>query len=332
MKRMFVFLSIILVVFLVSGCNADILEAFGEWSVGFRDAGLADVGASRDDDAVEASESLMALMEKSLGVSSSLTVRYDISVSPLLGLTKSEMSPTGAYELECEVFLYPGAKDAVLQGISDYIRKIAMLSDVQGAGNALRSRLSAASSGKTGSRPCHKNLYDIVTGSETYVKELLPLVNSTLVPITMGDIYGLKKYYAPIPLQTYDFSLLFPPLKKLYLDYQDVAPEEEDPLFLEKLKDFFSEFLDEIENSVGDRDYKTICDEFTVFIVLGMIQDLDQILLERVAYGARFGTPDDISWILSNCSEELDGILGGIDAIAYMYGIECDSCALITRF
>ncbi len=344
MKRIVIVFSFFLVLFLLSSCNADFLSAFGEWAEDLRDSGFVEVGESQADNAFEAAKALRISINENFKVKFPLTTKYDLRKTFLV--TRFKENPTsGQYEFEREAFFRVSeegesvsSKEDVLTKVENLIKAIALLKEVEGSDVELRKILEDPYKGITSSRPCHRNLYDIVTGSETYAKDFYPILTSAVSGISLEDLENLKNFNSPIPLQTFDFSILFPTLNDCFTNLKKTMPlpssssEPAGPNPYEFLMEFFLEFLNEIENSVGDRDYKIICDEFTLFIVLGMLQDLDQILLERVAYGSRFGASDDISWILANCREELDGILGGIDAIAYMYGIESDSSTLMKHF
>ncbi len=326
MKRIMVLLSIVLGLFLLSACNADFLASFGEWAGGLRDAGLVDVGEIQADKTLEAAKDLVRSIDENVMVDGPLTKRYGLYLT-LLGIRYKENPTGGEYEFESEAY-FQAAEKEVLERVENLTRAIAKLREVGGSDAGLRKLLDSRYEGITSSRPFHRNIYDVIVGSETYAKDVYPILRSILSGVSFSDLEALKAYDSPIPLQTYDFSLLYPSLKNLILDYRAVKPEELSP-FIKTVIEFFISILPEIELSVGDRDYRTMCDELALFILFGMVEDLDRIFVERAAYGSRFGESDDLPWLLSTCGEQLDGFLCSIDAIAYLYGIESDSITLM---
>jgi len=340
MKRIFVAISIILVVFLFSGCDADVLTAFGEWSLDLRDSGLVEIGNEKTDKAVEAAKSLMESIEENVRIASSLTIKYDLKFIPLLGARYKVNPSNGRYEFECKASFY-GAKEEdvlspeeeVLQKISEFITAIAQLKDFQENDSGLREVLETSYTGKTSSRPCHRNLYELVVGSETYATDVFTLVRSPLIPFSLSDLNSLKSYNSPIPLQTYDFSLLYSRLKNIVIlavpKTSTSSSGSSDMDFLVELASFFLSYLKEIENVVGDRSYKTVADVLTVFVILKILDSVDSVLTEMNVSNRTFDDEDYVSWLLSQCTLQVDEILGGIDAIAYIYDIEADSDALL---
>lgn len=191
---------------------------------------------------------------------------------------------------------------------------------------ALRLLLATEYSGKTGSRPYYRDLYEVVTKFETYVKTIVPVI----IPLIESDINGLKGIEAPFPLQTSDFSLLYPRIKPLIYDHPTywnlVRSGTEMDTVIENFMDYLMTLTNRIAQVCDGRTTRTAGDKIAITLMMKVMDDMDSLLMVFDEYAQ--DTTYDL--VMQLKPEELDDLLASLEVMAYIYGLEPEFGDILT--
>ncbi|MBO4392878.1 MAG: hypothetical protein J5800_00905, partial [Spirochaetales bacterium] len=151
----------------------------------------------------------------------------------------------------------------------------------------------------------------------------------------------IKTTEIPIPLQSYDYDLLvkelFPQIKSIQEAIQtesSASGGDKKNIDLEILR----RFQKDIASSVGDRNYQTVGDKIAVGIVYSLLTkiiEIDTAYRNNPNYygaceeGHKYDMFGDFILTEPEGKNKLDGILGCLDAIGYIYGAKIDIAGLI---
>ena len=342
MRKLFIILSLVLSLALIISCSPDQLTTAGQVMYKLSDAGLVSRNSKYVDAAADNVKLFIEESEKAFDWPVDMTpTTYDVAVS----------------------FRDDAAKASYVSTVDKTVELLLAAKDSSAKDAVLRDALSAKYNGHTNNDNIvtTKNLYDGLK-REAFLGAMLTVVEDALsspeasnmafvlsmmglngvTTDTLGDaIAKIKTTEIPIPLQSYDYDLLVKELFPQIQSIQEAIQTESSASGGDKKNidlEILRRFQKDIASSVGDRNYQNVGDKIAVGIVYSLLTKIIEI---NTAYrnnpnyygaceeGHKYDMFGDFILTEPEGKNKLDGILGCLDAIGYIYGAKIDIAGLI---
>ena len=342
MKKALIILGILLVLALAISCSPDQLMDTGKALGGLEDVGL---GSRKSKPVADATENVKAYI-------SEIEKAYSWPDPLVLPSPEGEKDPTAT------------VNDKALF-ISTVDKTVNLLLDAKNSnGNAkvLREALNAKYEGKTkdafSSRSVYaglkkdvfmggllKSIEDLLADEDqrknmVLVLAMLGLKGFTIDSVVTG-IDTVKKLDTPIPLQSYDYSIILnatvlgqvksiQEVMKTVSSGSGSGGKKIDPAIL-------TNFMTDIKNSVGKRTTQTVGDKIFIGIAYSLVNKVYDINTAYVASRYYAESPEGskydlfFDYVLSAPEGKalFDSVLNYLDAISYIYDVKLDIAGLV---
>ena len=335
MKKAFIILGILIVVALVISCNPDQLSKTGQFLSNLSDAGLVSRNTKYVD---EAAANVKTFIEESEDC-------FNWPVDP-------SYPPEGADPM---VPFKDGKEQTYIDTVDKTVEKLLAARDSSAKDAVLRDALNKRYDGNNKNAPISKNLYNIVCreptigslvnylGSATHENRLnLVMMLASLgirgvsVETLESGIDKMKEMDVPMPLSSMDYSIVVIKLMNQISSIMELVQNEGSGEKINIDMSILDRFQKDIKGSVGSREYQTVGDKIAVGIVFSV---LNRAIALNEAYKL---TPEYLDapekhkydefgkFILTGGKDKLDGVLGCLDAISYIYGVKLDLAGLVS--
>ncbi len=335
MKKSFIILVMIIVVALVVSCNPDQLSKTGQFLGNLSDAGLVPRNSKYVNDATANVKTFIEDSEK----------WFEWPVDPFY-------PPEGP---DPSVRFIDGKEQEYVKVVDATVAKLLAARDSSAKDATLRDALNQRYDGKNKAAPISKNLYDIVCREPTvgslvkYLGSATPenRLNLVMMLASLGirgvsvetlesDIDKIKTMDIPMPLSSMDYSIMIIKLMSQISSIMELVQNEGSGEKINIDMSILDRFQKDIKSSVGSRDYQTVGDKVAVGIVFSVLNraialnDAYKLTPEYIDAPEKHKYDEFGTFILTNGKDDLDGVLGCLDAISYIYGVRLDVAGLVS--
>lgn len=347
MRKLFIILSLVLSLALIISCSPDQLTKTGQLMYKLGDAGLVSRNTKYVEAAAENVKAYITESEKAFTLG---------SPSP----TDDPKFPNYDGSLS---FKNDACKKQYLDTVNSTVENLLAARDSSAKDSVLRDALNAKYEGMTSKEEANidafNNLFQGLIRNTTvgYLlrniadeekrANLVMLLAMLNIRVNSEDIEKIKKAVEtientelPIPFQSCDYGIMMGMLLERVTQIREAIQTLSNGSTGDKKVDLsaLKRFQDDIGKSVGKRTYQTVGDKITVGIlysIMSMIVEINDAYVANPNYygkcedGHKYDLIGEFILTEPEGKGKLDRILGGLDAIGYIYGVKFDMAGFV---